>query len=427
MNVSIFKNKHFSLFLFGISTSLFGDVFLNIALSLYVLEKTGSARQFSTVLAISFLPKIFISPFAGAIVDRIKKLNLMIYLDIARGLYLFLLFGFHFFIEFNMILIYGTVIFFSIADTFFGPCEVSLIPNLVKKDELVTANTILRITADTSSVAAPVAGAFVFGIWGIGLVLLIDGITYIISAIAESLMRVQQKTMNQDKTNHILKDIYEGLQIIFKDIRISSILINGVLTHLFLFPFVMIGVPYLLIKVFHGPEHYFGIVESLMTVGLVVSAIFVSLTKKKLTLGQNINLGIFGMVFVCLFFLCLLHPDLYQLFQEQNFYALIFFSSTNFLLFLVFGFYAVFYVTFYQQNIPEGYLGRYISTFRVFVALGRVIGFKVFGYLFETNITVAVFSLIIGMCLKIIVHIPFLIQEREITLKKNNPLSEENH
>ena len=55
-------NKNFTLLVIGQIISLFGNAMLRFSLSLYVLDTTGSASAFATILAISMIPTILLSP-----------------------------------------------------------------------------------------------------------------------------------------------------------------------------------------------------------------------------------------------------------------------------------------------------------------------------------------------------------------------------
>jgi len=76
------------LLIFGNSTSIFGDIFLQIAMSLYVLKLTGSAEKFGSILALSVIPRLVFAPVAGVVVDRFDKRKLAIFLDILRIVFL---------------------------------------------------------------------------------------------------------------------------------------------------------------------------------------------------------------------------------------------------------------------------------------------------------------------------------------------------
>ena len=63
-------DKNFNILVLGQIISLFGSSIQRFALSLYLLDLTGSASVFATILAISMIPVVLISPIAGMLADR---------------------------------------------------------------------------------------------------------------------------------------------------------------------------------------------------------------------------------------------------------------------------------------------------------------------------------------------------------------------
>lgn len=55
----------FILLILGQLTSLFGNFILKLALSMYVLNLTGSAAVFAGILSLATIPTILLSPFGG--------------------------------------------------------------------------------------------------------------------------------------------------------------------------------------------------------------------------------------------------------------------------------------------------------------------------------------------------------------------------
>ena len=74
-------NRNFTMVLIGQLISLFGNSILRFALSLYVLDITGSATIFGSITAIAIIPTIVLSPFGGLISDRVNRRNIMVVLD----------------------------------------------------------------------------------------------------------------------------------------------------------------------------------------------------------------------------------------------------------------------------------------------------------------------------------------------------------
>lgn len=81
MKNDVLKNKNFLLLLLGKFISLVGDEFQDFALSLYVLEITGSAVKFASVLAVATIPKVIFGPICGVFSDWFDKKKLMILLN----------------------------------------------------------------------------------------------------------------------------------------------------------------------------------------------------------------------------------------------------------------------------------------------------------------------------------------------------------
>lgn len=70
--------------------SIFGNSILRFAISLYVLDLTGSASIFAGILAISMLPPILLSPIGGMVSDRLSRKYIMVILDFATALLILL-------------------------------------------------------------------------------------------------------------------------------------------------------------------------------------------------------------------------------------------------------------------------------------------------------------------------------------------------
>ena len=73
--------KNFILLVLGQVFSLFGNFILKLALSMYILELSGSAAIFAGIVSIATIPTILISPLGGILADRINRKYIMIALD----------------------------------------------------------------------------------------------------------------------------------------------------------------------------------------------------------------------------------------------------------------------------------------------------------------------------------------------------------
>ena len=120
MDLTLLKNKDYSLLMIGKLVSLLGNM-LQFALSLYVLSLTGSALIFASMLSISILPRLLLSPIAGVFGDWFNRKKAIVFLDFINGTLIatfaliFLLNG-----GLTLLLIYAFVILLEIIEIFFG-------------------------------------------------------------------------------------------------------------------------------------------------------------------------------------------------------------------------------------------------------------------------------------------------------------------
>ena len=76
-------NKNYILLLQGQLVSTLGDALYTIALSLFMLELTGSATLVGTIMGLVTIPRIILGPFAGTIIDRYNKKLFIILPDVS--------------------------------------------------------------------------------------------------------------------------------------------------------------------------------------------------------------------------------------------------------------------------------------------------------------------------------------------------------
>lgn len=67
------------------TASQWGDVFATVALSLLIFDLTGSALGVSTVVVVEILPVLLLAPFAGTLVDRLPRVQVMMAADLLRA------------------------------------------------------------------------------------------------------------------------------------------------------------------------------------------------------------------------------------------------------------------------------------------------------------------------------------------------------
>ncbi|MFM8270610.1 MAG: MFS transporter [Pseudomonadota bacterium] len=136
------KNRVFRSFLSASTISLLGSNIFDVAIPVYVAQKTGSVYALAAATVALHLPFFLMAPFTGYLVDNFNKRKILIYSDIGQVLCLVLLLIYEFFSAkalWPLLLAVFTaktlMIFFETIATF------QLIPSLVSEQDLSEANS----------------------------------------------------------------------------------------------------------------------------------------------------------------------------------------------------------------------------------------------------------------------------------------------
>ncbi|WP_226682899.1 MFS transporter [Sutcliffiella horikoshii] len=288
-------NRHFKLMVVGQVISMFGASVLRFALSLYILDLTGSASIFGTILALSIIPTIFISPIGGAIADRFHKKKMMVTLDVISGTLIAI---------FAIILFSSNVTVVSIAllmtaltliSAMYQPAVQSSIPLLVPKELLLKSNGVISGVMSISNFIGPIVGGVLYSFVSIEAIVIVSAICFFFAAIMEVFIKIPfEKSPPQPLVKMVVSDIKQGLMYIIHDNRfiLKSIIVTFIVS-LFIAPMFFVGLPYMVKILFGMPDTYFGFTQSGISLSIIFSAMTIGMLKGKIKVN-NLYLWIIG-------------------------------------------------------------------------------------------------------------------------------------
>lgn len=157
--------RNFTFLILGQISSLLGNYTLKFALSMYILEQTGSASVFAAMLAVAMLPTILLSPFGGILADRANRRWIMVGLDSLSGLTvltagLLLPFGS------DLLVIGALLVVLSVLAAFESPTVQACIPQILSEDNLMRGNAAVNQAQAITSLMTPFLGSnHLCGFW----------------------------------------------------------------------------------------------------------------------------------------------------------------------------------------------------------------------------------------------------------------------
>ncbi|OOB78237.1 MAG: hypothetical protein BEN18_01135 [Epulopiscium sp. Nuni2H_MBin001] len=190
-------NKNSLLLWQGVGVSLFGDIIYNMAIAKCIYDMTESTLMVSIIAILNILPTIILMPIAGVWVERWQKKSVLIYSDLIRGLLMILL-GICFIFQFNFALICVVSVLLGIAEAFFRPSIITLVPLIIKEKLLIRASSITEVVSNTVTILANFIGGMLLLIFNIPVIIIFNGITFIISAISELFIKVEEEKLDEE-------------------------------------------------------------------------------------------------------------------------------------------------------------------------------------------------------------------------------------
>ncbi|MCC0654985.1 MFS transporter [Clostridioides sp. ES-S-0123-01] len=279
-------NKNFNLIVLGQIVSILGSSLLRFGLSTYILDMTGRADIFATLYAISSIPLLF-SPIGGAIADRFNRKNLMVIFDFISSVIIFTFICLLSTLNNSIILIGVIMVLLSIISSMYQPTVQASIPLIANEKDLEQANGIVNGISSLSSMFAPVLGGLLYGLIGIKMLLIVSCIAFFLSAVMEMFIHIpfNKRKVNGSIVSTIVSDMKEGFSYVIKQSYISKAMILAASLNLFLTPFLLVGIQYILRITMHSSNNMYGIGIGIIEFSSVLGALSIGLFAKKMKMN----------------------------------------------------------------------------------------------------------------------------------------------
>lgn len=371
-------NRNFTMVVIGQIISLFGNSILRFALSLYVLDVTGSATIFGGILGFSMIPVILLSPFGGMIADRLNRRNIMYSLDFLTAA---LIVVSSFFLQGNsqVVAVAVLLVLLSIIQAFYQPSVQSSVPLLQESGNLVQANAVVNQVNALANLLGPVIGGALYGMFGLQPILIISAASFLASAILE-LFLVIPYTPQTEKIP-IFATVKQDFKVSMRfmaidqpDILRSLIVVS--LINLLGSSVIMVGMPYLIRVVLELSAEHYGIAQGFMGAAGIVGGIVAGVIAPKFKL-RNLYLLLMG-------FAILTAPlgaaFLLPMSGNLSYWITV---ITMALMQLGGAVFSIFAMSAVQMKTPNELLGKVMSYMSTLCMCAMPIGQAIYGFLFD--------------------------------------------
>lgn len=289
---SLFRNRTFATVWAGHTISILGDGFNSVALGLWVLQHTGSAKAMATIMSVRVVIGILLGMFAGTVVDRVDRRWLMISMNVVR-----------FFVVGAMAYLVGSegapfwailglTALTAVAGQFFGPAFQASLVNIVGKEDLPRASGLLQVTNTLAQVAGPFLGGTIVAFYGGWAAISGDAVSFLVSALLLLTVSFASPRREGAKRRSFWGDMREGLAFIKDQPLIRALMAFAPIINFFGNAMGVV-LPVIAVKVWMADSVKFGTLEALFPLGFAIgAALIMGLMKKIRHRGRFMIAGI---------------------------------------------------------------------------------------------------------------------------------------
>jgi Na+/melibiose symporter-like transporter len=300
--------------------SLVGDWILRIGLAYEVYALTGSTVASAAMLLASLLPQILLGSVAGVFADRWDRRATMVVTNLllAAGLLPLLLVQ----DARRVWIVYPVAVVQSCLAQFFVAAEASLLPDLVPRTDLVTANALNSQIRDIARLVGAACGGVIAALGGIRLLGLADAATFCLAASLLALIRLpRSRTARRDdsargqRVRSVWRDWVDGTRLAWQVHTLRVLLVFVAITSVgegvmgtLMAPFVR--------DVLQGNSSAFGLIMSMQAVGGILGGLVAASVGHRFRPSRLLAWGAvaFGAIDLALFLYPLAAPTLWPAF-----------------------------------------------------------------------------------------------------------------
>lgn len=313
--------RDYILLVMGQGLSLFGSMMLRFAMSMWVLDETGSATVFASVLAAAIVPTILLSPFGGVLADRVNRRTIMVALDAGSGL-LVLAAASWFAVQdggFSIIAVGALMVSLSVLSAFETPTVQAALPQLLRgSGEAVIRRgmAVINQAQQLSSLLPSFIGGALYGLIGIGPLLGVTIACFFCTAALECFIRLEPPQKNKprepippamdharsdhstphpdgtettpsDTARGWISDIAAALRFLTHERpNILRLMLLASVLNLFTVGYSAVGFPFMIRTVLGFDATVYGICDGITGVAAVIGAILAGLLATALTIDR---------------------------------------------------------------------------------------------------------------------------------------------
>ncbi|MFE0652448.1 MFS transporter [Streptomyces sp. NPDC059534] len=269
----VFAVRDARIYLIGQLFSVFGDSALWLAMGVWVKMLTGSSSAAGLTM-FAFVAGELLAPLCGLVVDRVGRRRLLIVTNMLTAALVLLLLLVH--DRTNLWLVYVVMFGYGVSVAMLDAAQSAMLPELLPKELLVSANGFLTVMRQGFRLAAPLLGAGAVVVIGAHWVVVIDAATFVIATLSLLAVRGGRSAPaphgTEEGRESWTTSVLLGIRHVWATPALKRVLIAGAMS-LSVFGFAQTALYAVVEKGLGRPPAFVGVLVSAQGVGAIAAGL----------------------------------------------------------------------------------------------------------------------------------------------------------
>jgi len=269
----------------GLTTSMLGDSVMLLVLSMWVKTLTGSNGAAGLTFFWMVVPALF-APLYGMYIDRVRRKPLLVWGNVVSALMVLPLLlvadaG-------DVWVIYVVAFLYGISFIVLPAGLNGLLKEMIPGDLLVEANSSVQTTKEGFRLIGPLVGAALFGLFGGGVVAVVDSLSFVVAALIIASIPLQE-SLPQRTEQHWWREMTGGIMHLVHEPILRHTLVAFALM-LIVLGFTEASI-YAVLDFFGKPPTFAGVVVTVQGVGAIAGGVTAARWVRRLGEAGSVTVG----------------------------------------------------------------------------------------------------------------------------------------
>jgi hypothetical protein len=184
--LELLKDRTYIRYWLAVVVSFVGDAMARVLLLYVVAKLTGNPALVALVMLVQLLPSGLLGAFVGPLVDRVSKRSLLVAADLARVVVVLAMIP----LLDSAWALLALLLLEGVGKAVFETARIAAVPKIVGQQRIPTAVALFQSTNWTVNLIGPVIGGVLIAVVNRPTVLIVDAVTFVVSAALLSSMAV---------------------------------------------------------------------------------------------------------------------------------------------------------------------------------------------------------------------------------------------